>query len=67
MEAQAELLPAPQRSCPVCGRPLTGRQTSACSDRCRAALSRRTRAEGQAERDRRVRELLEAAMRVVGG
>jgi hypothetical protein len=27
--------------CPVCGQPLTGRQRSACSARCRAALSRR--------------------------
>lgn len=51
--------------CPICGVPLTGRQTSACSDRCRAAKSRRQRAEGQAERNRRVRELLEAAVRLV--
>ena len=34
----------PIRPCPVCGRPLTGRQTSACSDRCRAIRSRRERA-----------------------
>ncbi len=31
-------------ACPICGALLRGRQTSACSDRCRAALSRRKRA-----------------------
>ncbi len=54
-------------ACEVCGVPLTGKQEKCCSGRCRAALSRRTRAEGQAERDRRVRELLETALRVAGG
>jgi len=34
---------ANRRTCPICGRRLPGRQTSACSDRCRAALSRRKR------------------------
>ena len=57
----------PSCACPICGTPLKGRQTSACSDRCRAALSRRRRTEGQAEKERRVRELLEAAVRVLGG
>jgi len=33
----------PIRPCPVCGTPLRGRQTSACSDKCRAAKSRRRR------------------------
>ena len=27
------------RRCPVCGQAMTGRKTSACSDRCRAAKS----------------------------
>jgi predicted nucleic acid-binding Zn ribbon protein len=31
------------RPCPVCGAPMTGRQTSACSDRCRATKSRQRR------------------------
>jgi predicted nucleic acid-binding Zn ribbon protein len=31
------------RPCPLCGTPLTGRQISACSDRCRVAKSRRQR------------------------
>ncbi len=55
------------RICPICNRLLTGRQTSACSDKCRAALSRRRRAEGLCERDRRVCELLEAAVWVLSG
>jgi predicted nucleic acid-binding Zn ribbon protein len=57
---------ASSRPCPVCGEAMTGRKTSACSDKCRAALSRRTRAAEQAERDQRVRGLLEAAVRVLG-
>ena len=53
------------RPCPVCGTPLRGRQTSACSDRCRAAKSRRQRSDAQKHRDRRLRELLEAAVRIL--
>ena len=56
---------ASSRPCPVCGTPLTGRQASACSGRCRAAKSRRGRVEAQAERDLRVWELLAAAVRVL--
>ena len=52
------------RPCPACGQARTGRKTSAYSDRCRAATSRRNRTEGQAEGDRRGRELLGAALRV---
>jgi hypothetical protein len=52
--------------CPVCGEAMTGRRTSACSDRCRAAKSRRQRIDAQTEREGRVRELLEAAVRVLG-
>jgi len=45
-----------QDTCPVCGTPLRGRQRSACSDRCRAALSRRRRIPVRAQdlRDLRV-------------
>jgi hypothetical protein len=51
-------------SCPApgCGRPLRGRQR-ACSNVCRAALSRRRRDEAQAARDQEIRGLLEAALR----
>jgi predicted nucleic acid-binding Zn ribbon protein len=57
---------ASPQQCPVCGQAMTGRKTSACSDRCRAALSRRTRAEEQTERDQRVRALLETALQALG-
>ncbi len=40
----------------------TGRRRF-CSDRCRAAMSRWRKAEALAERDRRVGELLKAALR----
>ncbi len=51
----------------VCGEPMLGRRTSACSNRCRAAKSRRRRTEAQTERDQRVRDLLTAALREVEG
>jgi predicted nucleic acid-binding Zn ribbon protein len=65
--ARGEGVVASSRPCPVCGEAMTGRKTSACSDKCRAALSRRRRAEAHTERDRRVRELLEAGLRILGG
>ena len=61
------LVVASPRSCAVCGAVLTGRpQQRCCSAKCRAAWSRRRKVEAQAERDGRVRECLEAAMRVLG-
>ena len=51
------------RICPACQKPLQGRQELACSGKCRAALSRRRRQEAQAQRERRLRELLEEALR----
>jgi hypothetical protein len=53
--------------CPICETPLRGPQRSACSPKCRAAKSRRRRAEERTEKDRRVREPLEATLRVVSG
>ncbi len=35
--------------CPICGTPLRGRQRSACSDKCRAAKSRRAKIPVKAE------------------
>ena len=52
--------------CPICGDPMPGRKTSACSDKCRAAKSRRQRSKAQAERDERALELLQAAVRCLG-
>ncbi len=53
------------RICPICGAGLKGRQTSGCSDKHRAALSRQRRAEDKAQRDAQVRGLLERAMRLL--
>ncbi len=47
------------RRCETCGAPLTGRQKSACSGRCRAALSRKKKARAQEERDHRPQRLVE--------
>ena len=40
-----EAVVASSRPCPVCGAPMTARKTSACSDRCRVAKSRRQRSD----------------------
>ena len=43
------------RCCETCGSPLIGREgKKSCSGRCRAALSRRKRAQAQEERERRI-------------
>jgi hypothetical protein len=53
-----------QPVCPICGTVRGARLwTAACSAACRAELSRRRKAEVQRARDRKVRELLEAALR----
>jgi len=63
----AAVIGSPEPLCPVCSTARGGRLwKSACSARCRAALSRRRRAEAQSGRDRKVRELLKAALRMVG-
>ncbi len=49
--------------CPGCGEPLKSRK-KACSGKCRAALSRRRRTELQAERDRKLRGLVEDVVRL---
>ena len=48
-------------SCPICGAPLTGRQT-VCSAKCRIARSRQRREAKQRERDTKVRLLLTEAL-----
>jgi endogenous inhibitor of DNA gyrase (YacG/DUF329 family) len=43
----APLKPARQQAnCPICDKPLVGRQRSACSNRCSVALHRKRVAEG---------------------
>ncbi len=56
----------PDRPCPVCKGPMTERQESACSGRCRAALSRQKKAQAQEERDHRLQRLVETLAREVG-
>jgi predicted nucleic acid-binding Zn ribbon protein len=52
------VIASPQRTCRVCGALLEGRKREACSDRCRAALSRRRLASAQARWEAEVRETL---------
>jgi predicted nucleic acid-binding Zn ribbon protein len=72
---------SPGPACVVCGGPREARKREACSDRCRAALARRRRAEQRQARDRalvalldqvealhqRVAELLQVARRRLAG
>jgi predicted nucleic acid-binding Zn ribbon protein len=51
-------------SCPACGGSLTSRQT-ACSGRCRAAISRRRQEQVRRDRDARVASLLLEAVRLL--
>jgi len=51
---------SPQPVCVVCGGPRKLRKREACSDKCRAALSRRRRALTQTTRDQETRAALEA-------
>jgi len=53
------------RACQNCRKPLTGRATTACSARCRAALSRQREATARRARDQRLRSLLVVAQRTV--
>jgi hypothetical protein len=50
-----------------CAKPLTGRQTRACSDRHRAALSRLRQSQALASRDKAIRAHLEAVLRLLDG
>ncbi len=61
------MINCPEHRCKTCGVPLTGRESKkSCSGRCRAALSRKRRAEAQEERDRRLQRLVETLAREVG-
>jgi hypothetical protein len=53
------------RRCPVCGQGMTARRTSACSDRCRAAKSRRKRIPLPVDEYRGIRARLTAALEAV--
>ncbi len=53
------------RPCPVCGAAMTGRQTSACSDKCRAAKSRQRRIPLPVAEAKAIRESLTTALEAV--
>ena len=53
---------SPERWCAVCGGPLPAGKREACSDACRAALSRRRRADAERKCKEEIRALLEAAL-----
>jgi predicted nucleic acid-binding Zn ribbon protein len=57
--------PGPGRTCENCEQPLTGRQERACSDKCRAILWRQGREAVQAERERKIRDLLVEALQLL--
>ena len=52
-------------SCRVCGKPLTGKQRVACSDRHRAEFSRRQQAMAGHLRDQEIREDVGEALRIL--
>ncbi len=52
------------RTCQVCGKPLEGRERVCCSGRCRAVLSR-LREQARMERSRKIRRLLDMALRLL--
>ena len=54
---------SPQPVCAACGGPRGPRKQAACSDGCRAALSRRRRASAMEAWHRAIEELLETALR----
>ena len=55
------------RYCETCGAPLIGREgKKSCSGRCRAALSRRKKAQAQKERDQRLQRLVETLAQEMG-
>lgn len=60
------MVSCPDRPCPVCKGPMTGRQKSACSGKCRAAWSRKKKAQAQEEREGRIQGLLEQLLGLLG-
>jgi hypothetical protein len=57
---RSALVGSPQPVCVVCGGPRNPRKREACSDKCRAAISRLRRAQIQTTSDQETRAALEA-------
>ncbi len=60
------MIDCPDRPCPVCNAPMTGRQRTGCSGKCRAEASRKRKVAFIRGRKRKVRDLLEEAIEVLG-
>jgi predicted nucleic acid-binding Zn ribbon protein len=58
------LNPSAESVCGVCGGPRDARKREACSDKCRAAISRRRRADAQGKRDAETLAVLDGIMRL---
>ncbi len=55
----------PGRPCPICQTPMTGRQRTGCSGKCRAEASRQRKAAWIRGRTRKMRDLLEEVLEVL--
>jgi pyruvate dehydrogenase E2 component (dihydrolipoamide acetyltransferase) len=64
-ESARALVAASERRCRACGKPLTSRQQGACSAKCRATLSRRSKAAAHQQRDDELREVVAALRRAL--
>jgi predicted nucleic acid-binding Zn ribbon protein len=60
---RSAVIGSPGPVCAACGGPRDPRKREACSDKCRAALSRRRKVDARRARDHEVRMLLETALR----
>ncbi len=60
------MIDCPDRPCPVCNAPMTGRQRTGCSGKCRAEASRKRKVAFIRGCKRKVRDLLEEAIEVLG-
>jgi len=62
---RAGVVGSPGLTCAVCGKPLpAGKPSGACSNKCRAALTRQRRAEARRAHDRELVALLDQAERL---
>ena len=60
---RSAVVASPQPVCAVCGGPRHPRKREACSDKCRAELSRRRRGDALRARDDEIRALLATALK----
>ncbi len=61
------MIDCPDRPCPVCNAPMTGRQRTGCSGKCRAEASRRRRDQALSAALNEAERALREVRRVVWG